>query len=64
MKAPTSLLSFSIGTRHKSPQAAKFDGCDDYRFAFSISLRCCYIGDVNHLFGRHHATIRGFSGRD
>jgi hypothetical protein len=39
------------------PHPPKFDGSDDSPIApFNVVLRCCYIGDVNHRFGRHHAT--------
>ena len=45
----------------KRPYAPKFDGCNRFleRF-FNVALVCRKIGNVNHRFGRHHATDRSF----
>ena len=47
------------------PHTSKFDGCNDSRIALlKVGLVCRKIGDVNHRFGRHHATDRSCSDWD
>ena len=45
----------------KCPYAPKLDGCNVCWIAlFNVGRVCSKIGDVNHRFGRHHATDSDF----
>ena len=45
------------GHRENGPHTPEFDAGDKCRMPFlDVSPFCCEIGDVNHRFGRQHAT--------